>query len=274
MQEQTIGPLQGLQPFRRKSFALQASGIDAKTFSLALGYDFRKRGDVLSNHCRCADIRVAADAAKLMDWTERANRREIFHRDVSREGCAVHKQRVAADQAIVPDVRIRQKKIVVAQESLAAAFFCATADGDVFAENVAVACDQFGALTSKGIVLRVATDRTERIKRIVLAELRRARQHRVGVQHAAVAQFHVLANHRVRADLHAFPKLGICRHHSLRMNFAHRHFGGSSALPGASRSIILHITVPSAANCPFTVALPSNLQKSPRQARTLHSMRS
>src|SRR6266513_694806 len=273
-QEKTIGPLQGLQTLRRKSFALQPNGIDAKAFRLAFGDDFGKRRHILGNHRRSPDVGVAADPAKLMHGTKRANRREILHRDVSREGCAVDKQGVAADRAIVPDVRIRQKKIAVAQGSFAAAFLRAAADGDVFAENVAVSRHHLGALASKRIILRVAADRAERIESIVSTELRRSPHHRVRVHHAAVAQFYVFTNHRVRADFYTLTKLCARRHHCLRMNFAPPHFARSSDLPGGSRSIILHITVPSAANSPFTVALPSNLQKSPRQLRTLTSMRS
>ncbi len=193
---------------------------------------------------------------------------------MSREGCAIHKQGVAADRTIVPDVRISQKKIAVAQAGFPASFLRPTAHGDVFAENVAVARNQFGSLTTKRIILRVPADCAERIKGIVLSELRRSPYHRVRVQHAAVAQFHFLANHGVCADFYSLAKLCARRHRSLRMNFAHPHFAGSSVLPGGSRSIILHITVPSAASCPFTVALPSSLQKSPRQLRTLTSMRS
>src|SRR6266513_3166823 len=44
-----------------------------------------------------------------------------------------------------------------------------------------------------------------------------------------------------------------------------------SALATTSRSTILHISVASAANCPFTVALPSSLQKSPRHESTFIS---
>jgi hypothetical protein len=47
------------------------------------------------------------------------------------------------------------------------------------------------------------------------------------VQHAAVTQFHVLANHRVWANLHAGAKLGARRHNSLRVNFVLRHFAGA-----------------------------------------------
>src|SRR6266566_1992142 len=114
-------------------------------------------------------------------------------------------------------------------------------------------------------------DRAERIERIVLSKLRRPLHHGVRMQNAAVSQLHVLANHRIRADLHPLAKLRARRHHGLRMNFAHRHFADASALAAGLRSTILHINVASAANCPSTVAFPSSLQKSPRHESTFIS---
>ena len=87
----------------------------------------------------------------------------------------------------MPDVRVGQKKIAVTQRSFAAALLRAAADSHVFAENVAVANHQFGALAAEGIVLWVAANRAERIKRVILAEPRRSPNRRVCVQHAAVA---------------------------------------------------------------------------------------
>src|SRR5258708_7565271 len=155
---------------------------------------------------------------------------------MSREGCAIYKQGVAADRATVPNVRIRQKKIAVTQMGFPPAFLRPTAYGDVCAKIFAAPRNQLSALTKKDIILGPPADRAERIKRIVLSELRRSPHHRVGVQHAAIAQFHFLANHGVCADFYSLAKLCARRNHSLRMNFAHRHFAGSSALPAGSRS--------------------------------------
>src|SRR5262249_41338591 len=52
------------------------------------------------------------------------------------------------------------------------------------------------------------------------------------------------------------------------------HFDGASSFGAWTRSIILHISVASAASCPLTSALPASLQKSPRQESTSISMRS
>src|SRR5205807_2055473 len=119
---------------------------------------------------RGPDVSVSADPAELVHRTKCADGHEVFHRYVPGQGCTVHEQGVAANHAIMSDVRVRQKKIPVAQARFRAAFFRATAYADVFAVNVVVARQEFGALTSKRVVLRVAPDATERVERIVLSE--------------------------------------------------------------------------------------------------------
>src|SRR6267378_1827208 len=270
-QQQTIRLLQRMQALRRKFPALQANRVEPVILRLALRHDFRKRRHVLRNYGGCADVRVPAEPAKLVHRAKRANRHEIFHRHVSRQRRAVHKQRVAANHAIVPDVRIRQKKIAVPQRSFATVFLRSPADRYVFPKNISVSGNELHALPAKRIVLRIASHYTECMKHIVLAKLRRPLHDRMRVQHAAVSQFHLFANNRVRADLDAFAKLRARTQDGLRMNFSRGHFAGSSALAGGSRSTILHISVASAASCPSTVAFPSSLQKSPRHESTFIS---
>src|SRR6267142_2726295 len=267
-QQQMIRMLQRLQALRRKFLALQADRVEAVILRLALRHDLRKRRHVLCNHRGRADVRVPAEPAKLVHRAKRTHRHVIFHRHVSRQRRAVHEQRVAADHTIVPDVRIRQKKIAVPQRSFAAAFLRSPADRHVFPENIPVSGNKLHALLAKRIVLRVASDDTERMKHIVLTKFRRSLYDRMRVQHAAVTQFHRFAHYRVRADLDAFAKLRARTQDGLRMNFSRGHFAGSSPLARGSRSTILHISVASTANCPSTVAFPSSLQKSPRQERT------
>src|SRR4029077_1389443 len=118
-----------------ESFTLEANGVDAKTLCLAFGNNLGKGRHVLRNHRRCTDVSVTPNAAELVHGTKRANRREIFHGDMTRKSCAVHKQSVAANHAVMPDMRIGEEKIVVAKSGLAAALLRSTAYGDVFAEN-------------------------------------------------------------------------------------------------------------------------------------------
>src|SRR5882762_8203700 len=170
-QQQAIRLLQRLQAFCREFPALQADRIEAVILRLALRHNFRKRRDILRNYRGCTDVRVPAQPAKLVHRAKRAHRHEIFHGHVSCQRRAVYKQRVAADRAIVPDVRIRQKQIVVPQRSFAAAFLRSPADRHVFPKNISISGKELRALPAKRIVLRVASYHTERMKHIVLAKL-------------------------------------------------------------------------------------------------------
>src|SRR5207302_7136423 len=102
-----------------------------------------------------------------------------FHGHVSRERCTVHKQRVATYLAIMSDMRVREKKILIAQKGQASAFLRSAAHRYVFSENVAVTRNQFDAFTAKSVILRVSADHAEGVKNIVLSEFRRPLHHRV-----------------------------------------------------------------------------------------------
>ena len=82
----------------------------------------------------------------------------------------------------------------------------------------------------------------------------------VRFEHAAVAQLDLVAHYGVGPDADALSQPGARGNDRPRIDFAH-----------GSRSTILHMSVASAASSPSTVALPSNLQKSPRQDSTLTS---
>src|SRR5439155_25547415 len=99
--------------------------------------------------------------------------------DLSSARCTVHEQGVATYLAIVSDVRVRKKKILIAQRGPASALFGSAAHRHVFAENVAVTCNQFHALATKRVILRVAADHAEGMKNILLSEFRRTLHHRM-----------------------------------------------------------------------------------------------
>src|SRR4029077_5544854 len=149
-----------------------------------------------------------------------------------------------------------------------------TAHRYIFAEHVAVAGDQLCALAVKFQILRVRSYRAKRVKYILFSEARRSVDHRVLPQNAAFPELHFIPDDRVCAYLDACAEFRAWRDHRMPVNRLHRHLGESSTFTGRSRSIILHITVPSAASWPLTVALPSSLQKSPRQESTVVSRRS
>ena len=140
--------------------------------------------------------------------------------------CAVHEQGIAANPAIVADMGVGQNKVPVAQRCSAATLSGAAVDGNVLAENIAVARDQFGALAAKRVILRVATDGTERVEHVVLAEPRWATQYGMFLNNAAVAQLNFFADHGISADFDTFSEPGTCRNNSLRVDLAFGHFAG------------------------------------------------
>ena len=77
--------------------------------------------------------------------------------------------------AVVRDMRVGQQPVVVADAGDAAAVAGATVDGDEFADQVAVADDQFGAFAVEFLVLRVAADRGMTEDAVVAADARAGR---------------------------------------------------------------------------------------------------
>ena len=72
---------------------------------------------------------------------------------------------------------------------------------DEFADDVAVADDQFGAFAGELLVLRIAADRGEAVDAVVAADARRAFDDvQCGPIDRAVADFDVRADDAVRAD--------------------------------------------------------------------------
>src|SRR5712692_1430416 len=268
-QEQPIGLLDHADALGVEPAALQANRVHAEAARLALGDHQRKRRHVLRDHGRSPDVGVAPDAAVLVHGTERAQAGVVFDRHVAGKRGAVGKDGVVAHAAIVCDVRIGHEEIVAADAGDAAALPGAAADGDELAEDVRIAGRELGALAAILQVLRVAADRAKGMEDVPAPKPRRAVHGSVRMQHAIFAQLDLVAHDGVRADAHARPQPDTRRNNGAGIDFAHC---GSHWPPAGSRSTILHIRVASAASSPFTEALPSSLQKSPRKLSTLTSI--
>src|ERR1700722_8104435 len=130
--------LQRLDALPGKSLALETDGVRPKAPGFPLRDDQRKRRHILGNHRGRADVRVAPQPAKLVHRGKRAQGDEILDGHVSRKRRAIYKQRVAADLAVMSDVRVRQKKIIAADPRDPAALHGPAADGHMLAKNVGV----------------------------------------------------------------------------------------------------------------------------------------
>ena len=100
---------------------------------------------------------------------------------------------------IVPDVRVGHEKIMRADHGLPVGFGRAV-NGDVLAENVVVADAQARRLVPVFQILRRVADDTARVKRIVRADGRQAREINVRPDDAVRAQLHAFVNHGIRPD--------------------------------------------------------------------------
>src|SRR5207253_5243946 len=101
-----------------------------------------------------ADYGVRADAHEMMYRTQRADIGPVFDRDMSAERSGVRHDDVAADLAIMRDVRIGHDQVVIADLREAAALRRATIDRHELANLVVVADFKARALARVGNVLR------------------------------------------------------------------------------------------------------------------------
>ena len=161
IQEQPIGAFNRANAFGGKAAAFESDAIHAKAFCMALGDDKRERRNVLRNHGGGADVRIAADAAELMDRRKCADRGVVLHGHVASESGTIGENRVIADHAIVGHMSRGHKKIIASDACHSAALRGSAAHRDALAENVAIAHFQAGALARVLQVLGIASDSAE-----------------------------------------------------------------------------------------------------------------
>jgi len=77
---------------------------------------------------------------------------------------------MAADLAIMPHMRIGQKKIVVPDARDSAAFDRSPADGHILTVDIPVPGLQFYTFSAKGVVLGIAANYAKRVKNIPRAK--------------------------------------------------------------------------------------------------------
>lgn len=224
-EEETESLFERIEALAGEASALEADGIEAVAARFAGRDDFREWKHVLSDHSVRADVGMAADAAELLDGRKRADGGVIVHGDVPGERRAIHENRVAADLAIVADVRVGHDEIVIAETRDAAAFHGAAIHRGEFAKCVAVSDFERDALACKRQILRIAANDRKWIQAIILAEARRAFDDGVMIENASIAEFDIISDNSERADADSGAEPHARRNHGMRMNFDHRmHF--------------------------------------------------
>ena len=106
---------------------------------------------------------------------------------------------MAADLAVVGDVRVAQKQVVRA-DARDGIRVGAAVDRGVFAENIVVADFQIGGISDVFEVLGFASDGRKGEKLVGAAEFRVALENDVRVQDTIIAEFDIRSNDAKRAD--------------------------------------------------------------------------
>src|SRR6516225_6195744 len=116
---------------------------------------------------------MGADAAKLVNAGKCADRCMIFNDNVAGERSRIGQNNVVTKDAVVADVRVRHQKIVVADARVSASSLGSPVHIYIFAKDIMIADRKKRFFTLEFEILRLKTDRPERIELVVLADLRR-----------------------------------------------------------------------------------------------------
>ena len=143
---------------------------------------------------------VHADAAELVHGHVAAQDGVIFHHDVPGEAGETGHDDVVAEKAVVRDVGVGEKQIVVADDGGGLGSGGAV-DGHAFAENIVIADFEAGDAAFPFQVLGLEPEGDEGKNFIAGAEAGVAIDDGVRMQAAAVAKGDVLADDAVRADM-------------------------------------------------------------------------
>src|ERR1700682_5363824 len=183
-----------------ESAPFQSNSVQAVGTSVPRTDHGGERQNVFGAHGVSADVGVRAHAAKLVDRTESADYRPLFHGNVSGQRGGVDQHGMVAHKTIVADVSISEKQNVAAYRRHASAFGCSAVDGHVFAKRIVVANAQLGFFPGKGGVLRFHANGAEREEAIVRSDLRWPMNNDVGHELTIFAEFHVGPNNAVRPN--------------------------------------------------------------------------
>src|SRR5688572_8675688 len=251
-EEQPVGALDVRDLPGAEAAALQALAVDALGFRGRAG-DQEVRRHVARHRGVVGEEGVRTDLAELVDRGVAGQDHPVAELHVAGECRAVRHDALAADDAVVRDVRVRHEQAVVTDRGHAAAARRAAVDRAELPEHVAVADLEPRRLTGVLAVLRGVADRGELEYARVAAERGRPLDDGMRPHLAARADADPGADDRERADLDARVDFGARIHDRPRVD--------QGLTSGAT------IIVADAATVPSTSATVSNFQI-PRIARS------
>src|SRR5262249_56471804 len=149
-----------------------------------------ERGDVLGGRTEPAEHRQAADPHALLDRGMAGEDAGVFEDDVAAQERPVDQGAAVADAAVVADVGADHEQVAVADPGLALALDGAPVDGDVLAEDVAVADAKGGRLAEVALMLGALAQHGAVALEVVPAEGHGAAQAAVRPDHPPPAAPH------------------------------------------------------------------------------------
>jgi hypothetical protein len=146
---------------------------------------------------------------------------------------------------IVRDVRVDHQQVIAAHLRQSTALYCATMNGDAFANAVAIANFHTGRFTSIFQILVNFADGSELIDLVITANFGMAINDNVRFQYGTFANFDVRSNNTKRANVDVSTNDGAFFHNGGRMNKGGfiNHVSGLPATRTHHRRFANHFTV-------------------------------
>ncbi len=157
--------------------------------------------DVLRDRPEPAEHRQAADPDPLLDRAVAGEDAAVVQLDVAGDEGPVDERAVVADRGVVPQVAADHEHVPVADPGLAAAGDGPPVDGDVLAEDVAVADPERGRLAPIPLVLGALAEHGAVADEVVPAHLHRPAEAGVRLDDRPLADPDRPLDDRVRPDL-------------------------------------------------------------------------
>jgi len=170
-----------------EAFAFKTDRIGAISRRIPFAHRFRIGQDVLCDNGVSPDVGVGPHTAELVHSGIGANRRVILDGHMPGERRSICHDDVIPENAIMRNMHVDHKEVVVADARVSAAAFGAAVDVDVLTKNIVRPDCQVRFLVVKLEILGWNPNHAEWEKPIVASDDCRAFENDVGIENAAIA---------------------------------------------------------------------------------------
>jgi hypothetical protein len=185
---------------RRKVPTLQAFTVNPLRARRLTGYH-RVGRNVTADPGVHAKKGMRANPAKLMGAGKSCTYHPVTHMNMTGERRVIRHDGFVANYAVMRDMTVGHDQVVVAQNRLAGVLYRSTADRTKLANRVPITDCETCRLVGVLLVLWIITDGGKLIDMIIFAYFRRAVDDDVTVNPRTAANFDMIADYGVRADL-------------------------------------------------------------------------